>query len=124
SRRRLPRARRPGEALGPAAGRPRHRRRGRGPRGVPDRAPPAGRVPQRRKQRLGRWLRGLAGQFADDVGSPDAGPHESLERQRASRIVYRALDGLSQNQRTVVILYELEGLSGEEIAAVMETKVG
>jgi RNA polymerase sigma-70 factor (ECF subfamily) len=79
---------------------------------------------QRRKQRLGRWLRGLAGQFTDDVGSPDAGPHETLERQRASRLVYRALDGLNQNQRSVVILYELEGLSGEEIAAVMETKVG
>ena len=46
-----------------------------------------------------------------------------LERQHAARTVYRALDGLNSNQRAVVILYELEGMSGEQIATLMDTKL-
>jgi len=78
---------------------------------------------QVRKQRARRWLRGLAGMSLDDVKSEVPGPYESVERQHAARTVYRALEGLSRNHRTVVILYELEGLSGEEIATLMATKL-
>jgi RNA polymerase sigma-70 factor (ECF subfamily) len=78
---------------------------------------------QARKQRTRRWLRGLAGAFADDVRSEQPGPYETVERQHAARTVYKALDGLNRNQRAVVILYEIEGLSGEEIAALMDTKI-
>jgi RNA polymerase sigma-70 factor (ECF subfamily) len=79
---------------------------------------------QLRKQRTRRWLSGLAGSFARELPSEATGPHENLERQHAAHTVYRALEGLSEKYRQVVILYELEGLSGEEIAALLQTKVG
>jgi RNA polymerase sigma-70 factor (ECF subfamily) len=78
---------------------------------------------QGRKQRTRRWLSGLASAFAGDVPSEAAGPYETVERQHAARTVYRALEGLSHNHRQVVILYELEGMSGEEIATLLETKL-
>jgi RNA polymerase sigma factor (sigma-70 family) len=78
---------------------------------------------QLRKQRVGRWLRGLSGDFAAGIGSADPGPHETLERRQATGTVYRALEGLKQNHRSVVILYEIEGLSGEEIATLMDVKI-
>jgi RNA polymerase sigma-70 factor, ECF subfamily len=76
-----------------------------------------------RKQRVGRWLRGLGGEPLDEARSPDPGPLERLERQQSVRTVYRALEGLNRNHRAVVILYEIEGLSGEEIATLMNTKL-
>jgi RNA polymerase sigma-70 factor (ECF subfamily) len=78
---------------------------------------------QAARQKVGRWLRGLVGDFAADLPDERVGPYESIERQEAARLVYRALDGLAHNQRAVVILFELEGHSGEEIAALMDTKL-
>jgi RNA polymerase sigma-70 factor (ECF subfamily) len=63
------------------------------------------------------------GDFAAHVADEDLGPYESVERQQAARLVYRALDGLNHKHRTAVILYELEGHSGEEIAELMGTKL-
>ena len=76
-----------------------------------------------RRRTLGRWLRGLVGDFARRVPGQDLGPYESLERQRSAVILYRALDELNHNQRTAIILHDLEGHSGEEIADLMQTKV-
>lgn len=75
------------------------------------------------RQELRRWLRGLAGDFARDMPADEQGPYESAERAQEARLVYRALDGLNHNQRSVVVLYELEGHSGEEIAELMGTKL-
>jgi RNA polymerase sigma-70 factor (ECF subfamily) len=77
---------------------------------------------QAARQRLGRWLRGLVGDFAADLPEERFGPYESVERRDAARIVYQALEGLPHQQRAALILYELEGHSGEEIAAMMGTK--
>ena len=78
---------------------------------------------QRRKQRMGRWLRGLAGDFAGDVPTERLTPVEDLERKEAARTVYAALDGLERKMRAVFVLFEIEGLSGEEIAALTGTKL-
>jgi RNA polymerase sigma-70 factor (ECF subfamily) len=78
---------------------------------------------QSRKQRLRRALRGLVGDYADELPPERFGPYESVQRQHAARLVYKALDGLPRNHRTVVILYELEGHSGEEIADLMGAKL-
>jgi len=78
---------------------------------------------QATRQRLGRWLRGLVGDFADEVTEERFGPYESVERREAARLVYQALDALPHRQRAAVILYELEGHSGEEIAELMGTKL-
>jgi RNA polymerase sigma-70 factor (ECF subfamily) len=78
---------------------------------------------QRRKQRMSRWLRGLAGDFADELPTERLTPVDELERKQAARVVYAALDGLERKQRAVVALFEIDGLSGEEIAALTGTKI-
>jgi RNA polymerase sigma-70 factor (ECF subfamily) len=78
---------------------------------------------QARRQKLGRWVRGLVGDFAGDVRDDHVGPYGEVERQDAARLVYAALDGLNHRHRAVVILYELEGKSGEEIAELMGAKL-
>jgi RNA polymerase sigma-70 factor, ECF subfamily len=85
----------------------------------------------RRQQRwLWPWSRGrTAGDWSDrgdiDLQSPD--PRESaleaLERQQASQLLYRLLDGLDEKHRTAVVLFELEGLSCPDIAAITRTSV-
>lgn len=50
-------------------------------------------------------------------------PHEALERSRSQARLYDVLDQLSERDRTVLILFELEGLSGEAIAQLLDAKV-
>ena len=69
----------------------------------------------RRRARLRRWLR--LDQAAEPVERET--PATLFEHREASRTVYRALAGLTEKRRTVFILYELEGLSGEQIATVV-----
>jgi RNA polymerase sigma-70 factor (ECF subfamily) len=78
---------------------------------------------QRRRQRLGRWLRGLTGDYADELPAERLTPVEDLERKEAARVVYAALDALPRNMRAAVVLFEIDGLSGEEIAALTGTKL-
>lgn len=79
----------------------------------------------RRKQRL-RRLFGLAS--ADEIeDAADVGgsiPGDELERRQEIAHVYRVLDRLSERQRKVLILFELEGLSTHEIAALTGARVG
>jgi RNA polymerase sigma factor (sigma-70 family) len=78
---------------------------------------------QRRKQRMSRWLRGLAGDFTDQIPTERLTPVDELERKQASATVYSALEGLERKQRTIVVLFEIEGLSGEEISTLTGTKL-
>ena len=43
-------------------------------------------------------------------------PDEIAEKREAERVLERILEGMSSVRRTALILYELEGYSGEEIA--------
>ncbi|MGC4118472.1 MAG: RNA polymerase sigma factor [Myxococcales bacterium] len=43
-------------------------------------------------------------------------PVSDFENAESSRIVYSLLEGMSEKKRTVFILFELQGLTGEEIA--------
>jgi RNA polymerase sigma-70 factor (ECF subfamily) len=47
---------------------------------------------------------------------------EDFERAEASRLVYAVLNELSERDRTLLILFELERMSGAEIAVVLSTK--
>jgi RNA polymerase sigma-70 factor (ECF subfamily) len=92
------------------------------------------RVVQQRRRRL-RWLRWLPGRSPDvagegsgsdelaDLPSDQSGPQDLLERREVSQTLYRILDGIGEKYRTVVILFELEGLSGEQIAAITGTSL-
>ncbi len=86
----------------------------------------ANQVGERRRKE--RWRRrfGLGGS-ASDVGghlaSPLLTPVEMMERREASTTVYRALDQLSEADRTLLILFELEQLSGQEIADLLGVRI-
>jgi RNA polymerase sigma-70 factor (ECF subfamily) len=77
---------------------------------------------RRRRERLRGWLR-LSLRARPDEAPPPT-PLQSLESRRAMETTYRILDGLPDRERTAFILFELEGLSGEEIAAVTGDSVG
>jgi RNA polymerase sigma-70 factor (ECF subfamily) len=79
----------------------------------------------RRKARLRALLRRSVAEEGDRAQgrSSAISPVEDLiERQRA-RSVYRALEALDDKYRSVFVLFEIEGLSGDEIAALTGIKV-
>ena len=53
-----------------------------------------------------------------------ADPVARLEGRERVALCYRVLDGLGEANRTAFILFELEGLSGEQIAAITGTRLG
>jgi RNA polymerase sigma-70 factor (ECF subfamily) len=67
----------------------------------------------RRKVRFRRFL-GL--EVAEEPSHPET-PGTLFEHREASQRLYAMLDQLSEKKRTVIILYEIEGWKGEEIAA-------
>lgn len=85
----------------------------------------------RRRNRWWTWLTGQgpnpgrgrplaapsAPPFADD-------PQAELEARERTRLLYALLDELGDEQRTALILFELEGLSGERIAQLTGVSVG
>jgi RNA polymerase sigma-70 factor (ECF subfamily) len=85
---------------------------------------------RRRYRRWWRWSsqsRGAEaaddGSHSEDRASEQPSALELLEKKEAGRIVYQVLDQLDEKYRTALILFELEGLSGEEVAAVTKTSV-
>jgi RNA polymerase sigma-70 factor (ECF subfamily) len=84
---------------------------------------------RRRWRGPGWWARKLGGErpAAEELArvateqQPDA--LGLLERREASAVLYRLLDGIGEKYRTVIILFELEGKSGEEVAALTGTSV-
>lgn len=73
-----------------------------------------------RARRRREWLRRLftGGPSVDDLemAAPGPTPLELLERRRSTALVYAALETLSEDYRTIFILFELDGLSGAAIA--------
>jgi RNA polymerase sigma-70 factor, ECF subfamily len=69
---------------------------------------------QRQKDRVRRWF--LGGENAAEPVATGPQPLEILERRQAIALVYRALDRLREPYRSAFILFELEELSGQEIA--------
>jgi len=66
--------------------------------------------------------REVASGDASDAIDPRT-PAEDLSDQDARRILAAILDGLDDEKRTVFVLYELEGLSMQEVAQAMDTPV-
>ncbi len=79
---------------------------------------------RRRKDRLRHWLGGSSADVARHLPAPEPNQHEVLERKERIARVYRVLDRLSERDRQILILFELEELSGEQIAALLGIKVG
>lgn len=77
---------------------------------------------RRRRQRFLKLLPGQRGTAGEaDLGqipADEPNPLDLLERREATEALYRILDGIGEKYRTVIILFELEGLSGQEIAEI------
>ena len=71
---------------------------------------------RRRRERHWRWLTMSGGAAAGSSVTAAPDPAVSLERSESKARIYRALEGLSEVHRNTLILFEMEGLSGEEIA--------
>jgi RNA polymerase sigma-70 factor, ECF subfamily len=75
----------------------------------------------RRRQRFRRWL-GLTPRLEDSLVSPAAIPSEQLEQRQATAAFYSTLDALPDRYRQVLVMFELEDMSTEEIATLMESR--
>ena len=78
----------------------------------------------RRKDRFRRWFsRARQVEIEGAISQPHLTPVDELERRQSTETVYRILDRMPDKYRTVLILFELEDLSGEEIAALTGLKL-
>lgn len=87
-------------------------------------------VDRTRRNRLVSWL-SLDGQPSDADGSqelalpsPEANPLDRLAAKSDEERLRRALLRLSPAARTTLTLYDIEGLSYEEVASVLQCPVG
>lgn len=71
------------------------------------------------RRRTATWKRWLGLDAAPELASAES-PSRSLEQKQASQLVQAALGVLSAKKRDVFVLFELQGLSGEEIAQALE----
>jgi RNA polymerase sigma-70 factor, ECF subfamily len=78
----------------------------------------------RRKLRVSRWLGRVPESERPGMGAAGPTPGEALEQRQQAAGVYRALDMLPERLRRVLILFEIEGLSTQEIAELMNARVG
>jgi RNA polymerase sigma-70 factor (ECF subfamily) len=84
---------------------------------------------RRRKQRheRSRWRRFFSGhadlEACDRPGHAPT-PLEVVQRRQAVTLFYQALEGMAENHRAAFILFELEELSGAQIAALKGVAVG
>lgn len=75
-------------------------------------------VNARRKKE--RWRRLLWKRAEPELALPHAEPaSEEFRRAEASRMVYAVLDELRERDRTLLISFELEHLSGSELATIL-----
>jgi RNA polymerase sigma-70 factor (ECF subfamily) len=53
-----------------------------------------------------------------------ANPHDSWVAEDRKRLVYRALEKMSEQDREIILLKEIQGLELKEVAAMLEIPVG
>jgi RNA polymerase sigma-70 factor, ECF subfamily len=76
----------------------------------------------RQRRRKPRWWRRPSGTADETAGAlPASGPNplEAFEQVQAAQNVYRVLDRLSENDRRILILFELEELVAEQVAEML-----
>ena len=80
---------------------------------------------RRKRARWWSWVTGRGqnpsrGQMRGFVPTPETpkDPHALFETRERTRLLYRLLDELGGVYRTTFILFELEGLPGDQIAAI------
>lgn len=78
---------------------------------------------RRRRDRFRRWFsRARSVEIESSLSPSQPTPVDLLERRQSIEAVYRLLDKLPDKYRTVLILFEIEEFSGEEIATLTGQK--
>jgi RNA polymerase sigma-70 factor (ECF subfamily) len=75
---------------------------------------------RRRRRRVLSWV-GLA--EASHVEDEEPAPAELLARKQESVRLYRALDRLSERDRTMIVMFDLEGKTGAQVAELLGAKL-
>jgi RNA polymerase sigma-70 factor, ECF subfamily len=76
-----------------------------------------------RRRHRWRFWHTQAPHGADSAPSGDPLPDAELERRQTIQQLYQVLDKLPEKYRTVLVLYELEGLSTQEISELCQLNV-
>ena len=76
-----------------------------------------------RQQRLRAGVGSLVDDGADELPSPEPSPCEQLEQKQTAEGVHAALAELDRKHRDVLVLFELDGHNGEEIADLTSTQL-
>jgi RNA polymerase sigma-70 factor (ECF subfamily) len=76
----------------------------------------------RRRSKIRKFFLAEDTDEIDRAPAPEPTPLEEAERREREELVYRVLDGMKEKYRTVLILFELEGLDGKEIAERLSIK--
>jgi RNA polymerase sigma-70 factor (ECF subfamily) len=63
---------------------------------------------------------GVVSQIAD----PEPGPAQRIDNSEQQEVIARSLGQLTESQRAVIVLHDIEGFSYEEIAEIVGTSVG
>lgn len=79
---------------------------------------------ERRRRKLRTWWFRLAPGAGDDIAATGDGPLEQLEKRERRVLFYRALDKLSERHRRALVLFELEELSVDDVAAHLGLRAG
>jgi RNA polymerase sigma-70 factor (ECF subfamily) len=77
----------------------------------------------RRRNRWRRFLHKSSDDVAQELPSSDPSAADSVERRQSRELIHRALDRLGERYRIAIVLFELEDLSGEEVADRMGIKL-
>jgi RNA polymerase sigma-70 factor, ECF subfamily len=83
-------------------------------------------VVRQRRRRPCWWRRpsGTADETAGAMRASGPDPLQAFEQVQAARDVYRVLDRLSQGDRRILILFELEELAAEQVGELLGIKAG
>lgn len=74
----------------------------------------------RNRRRRARWRSLILGTTPMDDSPADAPPpDDQLASRRSARVVANVLDALSASDRALLVLFELEGHSGDEVADLL-----
>lgn len=79
---------------------------------------------RRRRARWRRWLSGSADETAGHLAAPGPDALRLVERHENAHAVYRILDRLPERDRQVLILFELEDLTAEEVGQLLSIQPG
>ena len=79
---------------------------------------------RRGRERSRHWLFARHGEDLVKTRAPVVTPLEDLERHERVVRLYAALDRLPDRYRTPIILYELEGLAGQDLAELLGVSQG